>query len=436
MQAWETFLHTMRSHLGEETADQWLLPLKVIHFDACNLYLEAETNFQVEWFEEHARSLASKHLVNNNFHPIKVHLTCQGDVSGSPKEKKEGASPVPFQLQKDSLLDEYTKESFFFGLEGVLLGKVFDKLVEERTISFNPLFLYGPSSSGKTHLLQALTKRLKEKGLNALYTHAETFTENVVRAIRTGHMREFRKAHRQIDALIIDDVQYFAKRGATQEELFHTFNALQSMHKQIILSGDKTPSTLADIEPRLTSRFEWGLSLKVPPLNGEELTTLIQRRAEALGLILGDKEISFLLEKFSSSLHAIQRALGALCLRTHDQKKLTLPEIEYLLKDLLQREEKEKLTPEKIVQIVAAFYGVKEEDILGKSQTKTCALPRKMAMLFCRKKLSLPYSKIGTYFARDHSTVMTSVRSLGIKVETKGSEAAAAFAEITQKIER
>jgi chromosomal replication initiator protein len=433
MRAWETFLETVKQQLGDETTEKWLRPLKVIHFDACNLYLEAETNFQVEWFEEHIRTLARQKLLNGNFHPIKIHLTCKGQLPAKEKkEKEEKEAPIPFTLRKDPILDEYTKENFLFGKDNPILAK----LLDEPEIQFNPLFLYGAPSTGKTHLLQVLTKEVLKKGLIPLYVKAETFTENVVRAIRSGNMQEFRKAHRHVDVLIIDDVQYLAGKAATQEEFFHTFNALHGIGKQVILSANVAPFFLENIEPRLVSRFEWGLSLPIAKLKDNELILMMQNRAKELDLPLGEKEIKFLISSFSSNPKSLQRSLEALCLRAEDKQQITIPIIKALLRDLLMREKRELLTPDKIVKYVSKFYDLQAKDILGKSQTQECALPRQMAMFLCRKRLNMPFSKIGDYFSRDHSTVMTSVKSLDKKTKSGDSEASSALAAINRKIEQ
>jgi chromosomal replication initiator protein len=207
MQAWESFLKILQEHFGDETFSKWLRPLKLVHFDAGNIYLEAQNSFQIEWFEEHVRPKAKEKLVGSNFRPIKIHITC-GEVElqeKKTKKQKEYPKPTPFVFIKDPLLDEMTEENFIFSPSNQILSSLLNtfKRQEKPSSDFNPLFFHGPSCCGKTHLLQAFTAELLKKNIRALYVKAETFTENVVGAIRSSNMHDFRKEHRHVDVLIL-----------------------------------------------------------------------------------------------------------------------------------------------------------------------------------------------------------------------------------------
>ena len=440
MQAWQSFQENMKAHLGDETIKKWLQPLKVVHFDACNLYLEAENSFQIDWFEEYIRPQARLHFLNNNSSPIKIHVSCA--ELQIPKGKKDKSTPVitppiPFTLTRDPLFPEYTADSFIFNEANQILKQLLLKISSSKEILFNPIFLYGGLSSGKTHLLQAFASEFQKNNLKVLYIKAETFTTNVVRAIRSGSMQDFRNEHRHIDVLILDDVQHLAKKLATQEEFFHTFNALHSQGKQIILSANTAPFFLEHIEPRLVSRFEWGLSLPIAKLEEDDLLLLTQTRCKQLGLSISAPAIKFLLESFSSSVNSLQRSIEALCLRTTTTKLTITPQlIKTLLKDLLEQEEKKELTPERIVAAIADFYGLASKEILSKSQTQECTTPRQIAMFLCRNDLKMPFTKIGEYFERDHSTVISSVKLIEEKIKNGDKEAASNLITIKQKIEQ
>ena len=438
MQTWNQFLDAISIKLGDGTVQKWLRPLKVVHFDACNLYLEAESSFQIDWFEEHIRPKFSSKFLNANGRLIKIHIT-SSSLPPITKEKK-GIKAAPlntlpsFTLAKDSLFPEYTQERFIFASGNKLLESLFTKLISSEDKTFNPIFLYGGPSSGKTHLLQALAFALQQKGHNALYVKIETFTENVVQAIRNSSMQEFRKAYRNVDALLIDDVQHLAGKNATQEEFFHTFNALHGLNKQIVLTSPVSPSLLLNIEPRLTSRFEWGLSLPILKLEKNDLFLVAENRCKQLDLHLPEDGLHFILEIFKLNLSSIQRALEALYLRTNGEKKnLTLSYIKTLLKDLIHKEES-SLTPDKLLSYIAEFYQVPAQEIRGKSQTKEYSTPRQIAMFFFRQNLKMPFAKIGQYFQRDHSTVMTSVKAIEEKLSTGDSEIRAAWQKLTQKL--
>lgn len=409
MQAWDAFLRDLESKIGKEAVEKWLKPLKIIRFDACNLYLEAENAFQVHWFEEHIRKIAAKSFLNNNARPIKIHFSPLYPKKSKTKKISEISVHVPLELNSEPLDSGQTFSNFLFE-ENNRVTVDFCKCLAPG--SFNPLFLYGPPGSGKSHLLMACANRLQKTGLKVFFVHTETFTEHVVQAIRGFGMQTFRTIYRNQDVLVLDDVHYLANRLATQEELFHTFNELHTSGKQIILSGPDVPTQLEGIEPRLISRFEWGIILKLEPLPPKKFSKVLKNKAHLHRFGLSDAIITFILETFSSSSHAMMRALEALMLRYRSDSPLSIDEASVLLKDLIQEEEKKKLTDQKIIAATSTYYGMRIQDILGKSQARECVLPRKIAMFLCRNKLGLPYERIGKIFERDHSTVMASIRQV------------------------
>jgi len=453
MRAWEEFLAQLEKELGSETVKKWLRPLKIVRFDACNLYLEANDSFKALWFEEHVRPKANSKLLNNNQKQIKVHLSVA--ISAEKKEKtvKKSpplpATPPPFKLIFDDI-DNGSRFDNFVTCQGNLLAYKllceacgYNPQSDSLSLTFNPIYLFGRGGTGKTHLMMAAANALKQRGHRVIYVRAETFTEHVVSAIRTGEMQTFRKAYRNVDALLIDDIEVFSRKAATQEELFHTFNTLHTEGKQIILSGTSAPQELKLIEPRLISRFEWGIVIPIQSLGKEGMRDILMRRAEKATFPLQEKVIEFLLETFSSSTKALIRAFEALVLRTHLNQglghsatsPLSYSAVKQILGDLIQEEEKAVLTPGKIIRTVAEFYGIKVDDILSKSQSRECALPRQIAMHLCREELNLPYMKIGDIFARDHSTVMASVKQIQKGIESKNLEISGSVNSILKRLE-
>lgn len=450
MQAWEQFLRAQEAELGSETVQKWLRSLKVQRFDACNLYLEAKDSFQALWFEEHMRSKAQATLINGNNKKIKVHLT----VANSPptplktrlKGKTKDNSSTRFQLTFDELDPLCLFQHFVVSPDNDLTYKLLHELVESPTPTkiatggFNPIYLYGTAGSGKTHLLMGLVHAFRTRGLKALYARAETFTDHVVTAIRAGEMSTFRQTYRNADVLLIDDVHVFSRKGATQEEFFHTFNTLHLEGKQIILSANCAPQELQLIEPRLVSRFEWGIVLPLKTLHADELRNMLQLKADLLNFALPPKVVDFLIETFTSNPKALIKAFEALVLRLHLDSQhsvhtLSVLAAKNLLADLLAEELKSALTSTKIIQAVAEHYGIRMEDILGKSQTRECALPRQLAMHLCRDKLKMPFMKIGDLFARDHSTVMASVKHVQKSLEQDQRDIAGAWQMIVKKLQ-
>ncbi|MBS3904176.1 MAG: chromosomal replication initiator protein DnaA [Simkania sp.] len=452
MHAWQNFLTDLRPELGDEAIDKWLTPLQVDHFDACNLYLKAQDAFQAAWFEEHIRPRLKKRLANNNNHPIKVHLSIEKKIEDLPEnpetllKPKESLCFLPDTLDPGSTFENFLctqTNQITFQLLSELAGYDSEtKTFKEPTLAlgtFNPIYIHGASATGKTHLLMAITSSLQHTGLKVLYVRAETFTEHVVRAIRSSAMLEFRKTYRHVDVLLIDDIQILARRGATQEELFHTFNTLHTLGKQIIISSSCPAGLLPAIEPRLVSRFEWGLTLHLEKLSIEELRQLLDQRCEALDFPLSSEIIHYLLKHFGETPRSLLRSLESLILYVHMRHHrssflLSLDDAQEALKSLLEEEKRGMIDPQKIIRAVADHFGISAEEILGKSQTQGCVMPRQIAMHLCREILKMPYLRIGETFHRDHSTVMSSVRIVQKKLETQDRELATALSLIQQKI--
>lgn len=442
MRAWDNFLTLQEIELGSATVKKWLRSLKIVRFDACNLYLEAKDSFQALWFEEHIRQKVKTRLFNNNNKPIRVHLA----VANAPEIKKEDRKSEdsekqqlpPFRLTFDTLEASLTFKELIITSSNTLPARVVAEAVSynletnqpsasfnEEPI-FNPLYLYGEKGSGKTHLLVAAAHALRRRGKNVIYARADTFTDHVVMAIRAGEMSTFRQAYRNVDALIIDDAHIFSRKGATQEELFHTFNTLHLSKKLIILSANCPPSELQHIEPRLVSRFEWGIALSLEATSKEDILKILEHKAKLFNFSLRPAIAHFLVETFKGTTSVI-RALEGLILRTHLNKKsphfstttLTESVVKHILKDLILEEEHNALTPTKIIKTVAESYGITTEDILSKSQSRECTLPRQLAMHLCRSELNIPYIKIGDIFGRDHSTVMSSVKRVQKAIDSE-----------------
>ncbi len=408
MLIWDQFLAHLQQSLGKETVERWVRPLKILRFDAANIYLEAEHSFQISWFEEHVRPELKK-LANNNGRPMRVHISTPPSappVSNTPPPSAPESSIAPDSLDPDMTLENFlpTHPSHKMAIDLV------QNIVKNH---FNPIFFYGGSWTGKTHLLTAAAFLLRKAGLRPFYIHARNFTEHVIQSIRKGTLGHLRAQYRSADALLIDDVHDFSKKFSTQEELFHTFNELHTRGCPIVLSSQCLPGLLMDVEPRLISRFEWGI---LEPLKQGDWAPILRQKAVLWKLSVQEDLFTFLLEKFPARpLHALQ----TLAMRAATATPIRQEEAEVLLKDLLQKETASAPTPEKIIKTVASHYGICSTDILGKSQTRDMAFPRQIAMYLCREKLKLSFQKIGEIFGRDHSTVMASVRHIEKGVEEK-----------------
>lgn len=463
MRIWEEFVHHQEKEIGVDSARRWLRTLRVLKFDAGNLYLEAKDAFQVLWFEEHIRPKIKGSLVNANGRPIQVHLSVAGsssekeEKSKQRKTKKSAAqttATAKFALVPDELDPLCTYEHFYSAegnllahkilceVAGIRLGEDLTAHSQSQLAVFNPIYVYGRSGTGKTHLLMATTHALRQRGLNAIYTRAEVFTEHVVMAIRAGEMSAFRKLYRDADVFLIDDVHIFSRKAATQEELFHTFNTLHLANRQIVLSACCSPHELQLIEPRLVSRFEWGVVMPLEPLKREEFVQVLRLKSKALGFPLTPLVEQFLCEMFSSSPKALCQALEALVLRVHLQQganprrsSLTTEQLHAFLHDLMEDEERAALKPELILQKVAESYGIRVDDLTGRGQKRDTVLPRQLAMYVCRQSLQMPLTKIGELFHRDHSTVISSIRQIEKRLAVPDIELVADHTALLKKLQ-
>ncbi len=433
---WDNFLKEQDSKLGKEIVDKWLRPLKVLDFNAGNLYLEAKNSFQLMWFEEHIREKVRLFFRNNNHRKINVHLTLSSDVKEKEKKNDFKTNTTSLLHFKSDNLDPLAILENFIPTQGSFFPYQIVKQIGQEPVD-NPLYFYGMEGTGKSHLLMSIAQKLRENGKKIQYVRAETLTQHVISAFRCGQIDRLRKTYRAVDGLIIDDVDVLSKRTATQEELFHTFNAFHMSHRPIILAGKVAPSLLDGIEPRLISRFEWGLTLRLEKPTEEELKAILLKRCQLLQFKLTEEVESLLLTTFFHT-KSLLRALDALILRSHldcsalnkDRIYLSKALAERYLSELIEEENRRDLTPNKIVNHVANFYGIDADDILGKSQRKECVKPRQIAMYLCRMKLKLPYTKIGEVFKRDYTTAMTSIKQIEQRLEQKDRDLASSLNSI------
>ena len=427
MKTWDDFLIFLDGKFGKSTIDKWVRPLKITKFDACNLYLEAKDSFLTAWYAEHIAPLAKRNLLDNNGEPIKVTLSSNDTLPHTEEEIQKPIFSLDLKFESDPLiaharLDQYvmtekSKASFVIFCKLLGLDPETGKTGVFFPEKFNPLYVYGPSGIGKTHLLMSAAAFLRNQGLEVFYVHAETFTDHVVHAIRNGQMQLFRKTYRKLDVLIIDDVEVFGRKTATQEELFHTFNTLHTAGKQIILSASVNPRLLEYIEDRLVSRFEWGLTLPFEKeASTDMLLELIDRRSAFYHIRLKRSIIDYLVKHFTTPA-SICKALEYIASNSNPSQLVELHHIEPILLRLIDLNQKNNLSADKILISVAEVFGIKKEDILSKSQSRETSLPRQIAMFLLRKELKLPYMKIGDIFHRDHSTVMTSIKQVTKSVQ-------------------
>lgn len=344
-----------------------------------------------------------------------------------PKEKKplEGESaPVKSKKEEHSYDDdvttrtedfqnrnEYTFENFIVGNSNKFAYSACMAVASTPGSVYNPLFIYGPSGLGKTHLMYAVTNEIFKKNpkANLVYIKCEEFTTQLIDAIMKQHTPEFREKFRRADILLIDDIQFIAGKESTQEELFHTFNELYEDHKQIILTCDRPAKDIKLLEDRLKTRFEWGLIADIQPPDLELRAAIIKKKAGALGIELKTDVISYLAEKLKSNVRQIEGALKRLSAMSFlSGERITVDMAARTLADMISEDIPLSMKINRIIYTVAEKYGVDVDDLKGKKRTKEIAWARHVAIYIMREKTDMSLPAIGTEFGRDHTTVLSS----------------------------
>jgi len=276
--------------------------------------------------------------------------------------------------------------------------------------SYNPLFIYGGSGLGKTHLMHAIGNAVMSRHprKRVAYATSEKFTNEFINAIRTQKTEEFRERYRRIDVLLIDDIQFIAGKEGTQDEFFHTFNAIHEEGKQIVLSSDRPPKAIASLEERLRSRFEWGLIADISPPDLETRIAILRAKAEAQNVAVPPPVIDFLAQRIVSNIRELEGALTrVVAYATLNAVPVTTDLAQQMLQHILQNPRRQTLAPEKIVEIVARYYQVPIDQLRGKARDKQIVLPRQVAMYLMREETEAPLLRIGAALGgRDHSTVL------------------------------
>ncbi len=285
----------------------------------------------------------------------------------------------------------------------------------------NPLFLYGNSGLGKTHLMHAIgneiIKNSPEKSV--LYVTSERFTIDMINSIRDKNMEAFRKRYRDIDVLLVDDVQFIEGKEGSQEEFFHTFNELHMNNKQIILTSDRKPKDLTTLEERLRTRFEWGLNIDIITPNYETRMAILKKKAESRNIVIEEEVLSYIAERIDSNVRELEGVLTKIISYAGlSNKKIDIDLAEYILSSILPDEGIIKITPDKIMKSVATYYNINVEDITGKSKQKMFALPRQIAMYLCKSLTDLNFTIIARLFGnRDRTTVMYAVDKIAVAIK-------------------
>ncbi len=321
----------------------------------------------------------------------------------------------PLALTDMPLSADYTFDEFVVGSSNRLAHAACRAICSQPGTLYNPLFVHGHSGLGKTHLLQATCAEVQRNapGARTVFITCETFVNDLVRALETGQLHAFRESARNADLLVIDDVQFLANRESSQEELFHTFNALYQAKRQIILSADAPPTQIPTLEERLVSRFNWGLLAQIDPPDRETRQAILQKKARLRGVDIPPDVLDFVAERVEANIRLLEGALTRLITESQlEEKPLTVETARDVLRNFGIREQR-PLQVSEILEAVAKHYGIRVQELLGRKRTRSISQPRHVAMYLARRLTSLSLEEIGVHFGgRDHSTVLHAERTV------------------------
>ena len=351
----------------------------------------------------------------NEISPERVQIHFVVDDKASADSLGPQIAPAREEIPAAVFNPRYRFETFVVGNSNQLAYAASKSIAENPSGSFNPLFIYGGAGLGKTHLIQAIGQQLREspRRLKVAYMSADAFVTELITSIRYDRMQPFRDRYRSVDALLLDDIQFIAGKERTQEEFFHTFNALYESQKQIVFTSDRPPKEIPTLEERLRSRFEWGLTADIQPPDLETKVAILRKKAEDKGIGIPQEVALFVAERVRSNIRELEGHLNKIAaFASMIGRPITIELVKEALKDVLSKEDK-PITPPEILRVVAAHYGLKMSDLKQKSNAKTIAFPRQVAMYLCKELTDLSYPEIGKLFAdKHHSTVMYSVQQI------------------------
>lgn len=411
---WSKTLDILEEDLNPEIFDIWLKPTEPLFFDGKQMVVLVPNEFAQNYLKDRyytlikntLQLLLNQDVVEITFILPEEKINWLETVHRSPKSQitTNNKTNQPF------LNPRYTFDNFVVGNSNRFAHAASLAVAEAPAKAYNPLFIYGGVGLGKTHLMHAIGHlvKLRNPSANVLYASSETFVNELINSIKDDETEQFRNRYRNIDVLLIDDIQFLAKKERTQEEFFHTFNALYEANKQIVISSDRTPKEIPTLEDRLRSRFEWGLITDIQPPDFETRVAILRKKADQDKLNISDEVMTAIAAKIQSNIRELEGALIRVAAYASLQNKTIDHEfIEETLKDLIPAQPPKEITIKSIQECCADYFNLRIEDFKAKKRTKAVAWPRQIAMYLCRELTDSSLPKIGDEFGgRDHTTVL------------------------------
>lgn len=444
-QVWQAVLGDLQLRLPRSDFETWFQGTSIVAFEDGLVVVGTPNSFAKQWLERRAGTLIRRALEGVLGYTVQVRVVVvtgstgerQAVPSGTettsrrrpagtlrPEAEKKAPAPgtgvLPMPLP-GGLNPDYTFSTFVVGSSNRMAHAAAMAVAERPAHAYNPLFIYGGVGLGKTHLLHAVGHYALQRNpdLRVLYVSSETFTNELINAIRHQETEEFRRRYRHNDILLIDDIQFIAGKESTQEEFFHTFNTLHAACKQIVLTSDRSPRSIPTLEERLRSRFEGGLIVDIQPPDLETRVAILRTRAEERGVSLPEDVVEFLAQRVQRNIRELVGCLNRLLAYAElNGLPLTVPLAQEALAEIFFRPHHQELTPAQVIETVARHYGLSPEDLRGKSRSQEVAIPRQIAMYLMREELGMSLAEIGRELGgRDHTTVLYGCEKVAQAIE-------------------
>ena len=422
--SWEQISKRIRDRVSSDGFDRWFSGVRIAALSSDTVTLCVPNPIHQFFIESNYLPIVTESVQATLPNVSKVEFTSSNEVDMAPRP----AAPTPKAPREKApatlagaMNPRNTFDAFVVGSNSEFAHSAALAVAKSPATTYNPLFIYGVSGLGKTHLLHAIGPHVQatNKSAKIVYLSSEQFTNEFIDAIQHGTLVKFRKKYRQADVLLIDDIQFFAGKERSQEEFFHTFNALHDGHKQIILSSDRPASEIEKLEHRLVSRFEWGMTAEIQPPDTETRIAILRSKAEGLNLKLEPWIIEFLADKIRNNVRRLEGALMRVASYTSlSEKPITQESIENLLRDIFQEQARKTITIDAIQRRVAEHFDVRLADMTSKRRQANIAFPRQIAMFLSRQHTSSSLCDIGDAFGgKDHGTVIHACKLVKKRME-------------------
>ena len=416
---WDKTVKIIKEKVSQQNFETWIRPIRIAAMEGDQVHLSVPNRFFRDWLVENYLSLIRESMKSETGIPFHVEFVIEHDNNQYQSIGESGYTPAtektvpkkPYRSRVHSSLNvNYSFDRFVVGACNQFAHAASAAVAEQPAKNYNPLFIYGGVGLGKTHLLNAIgLKTLKLfPDMNVVYVSAEVFMNELINSIRYDKMPKFREKFRNIDCLLIDDIQFIAGKERTQEEFFHTFNTLHDAGKQIVVTSDKFPKDIPNLEGRLRSRFEWGLIADIQPPEIETKIAILEKKAQENRIALPGNVALYLASQAESNIRELEGYLVRIAAYSSlTGRQIDLDLVKDVMKQLLHKEEKIKITVEEIIKTVGAKFGIKISDIKSQKKNKNLVLARQVSMYLAREMTSASFPDIGEKIGgRDHSTVI------------------------------